>query len=48
MNFSRRMVVELTAHSQKLREGSRAAVGRVNFMVKLLRAHGGCLGRSRR
>jgi hypothetical protein len=23
-------------------------VGRVNFMVKLLRAHGGCLGRSRR
>jgi hypothetical protein len=25
-----------------------AAVCRVNFMVKLLRAHGGCLGRSRR
>src|SRR5215470_20212853 len=25
-----------------------AAVGRVNFVVKLLRAHGGCLGRSRR
>ena len=27
---------------------SKAAVDRVNFMVKLLRAHGGCLGRSRR
>src|SRR5215472_5995193 len=25
-----------------------AQVCRVNFMVKLLRAHGGCLGRSRR
>src|SRR5438552_16649268 len=32
----------------KFRAGVRAAVGRVNFMVKLLRAHGGCLGRSRR
>jgi hypothetical protein len=29
-------------------DGSEAAVCRVNFMVKLLRAHGGCLGRSRR
>ena len=29
-------------------DGSGAAVCRVNFMVKLLRAHGGCLGRSRR
>src|SRR5205823_9004324 len=27
---------------------AKAAVCRVNFMVKLLRAHGGCLGRSRR
>ena len=26
----------------------KAAVCRVNFVVKLLRAHGGCLGRSRR
>src|SRR6266496_1734445 len=32
----------------KFRVEARAAVGRVNFMVKLLRAHGGCLGRSRR
>ena len=28
--------------------GAEAAVCRVNFVVKLLRAHGGCLGRSRR
>jgi hypothetical protein len=28
--------------------GVKAAVCRVNFVVKLLRAHGGCLGRSRR
>ena len=27
---------------------AKVAVCRVNFMVKLLRAHGGCLGRSRR
>ena len=44
-----RMVFKLPAISHKLLAGGgEAALPRVNFMVKLLRAHGGCLGRSRR
>ncbi len=38
---------ELVASSEQLVARS-FPVRHVNFMVKLLRAHGGCLGRSRR
>jgi hypothetical protein len=48
IRFTRRGVVKLTAKGQRPIARGEAAVCRVNFMVKLLRAHGGCLGRSRR
>ena len=48
IRFTRRGVVSQAAKGQKPIASGEATVCRVNFMVKLLRAHGGCLGRSRR